>query len=255
MGKESLFVGFTLDGNRRLKAEELGINTSDLTTQQIEIAYRAGGEVAKNIIEEARELRLSIIALWALSCKNMEQRPDEQKEAIFRILDDYLKDLDENWIDKSKNSEVKLVHLGRREMLEQSAPDVMKRLDALRKKTCERTGMVVALCLDYDTVNEHRRALRDYLRAGIIGGENGPTINFEQFLDLAREGVPYQELDLRIRTGEDGGRYNHNNGFLNNYDYGEARDVYHKIYLPDYTIEMFRRDVKELMYSPKRRGA
>ncbi len=248
---EGLWVELTCDGNRRFEAAMLEqqsqqVAPTALDEEQAYECYKAGGEASKRIIETARDARVGMMALWAWSTKNWS-RPPHQTRAVFRVMQEFLDDLEENWIDLPENSDVRLVHMGRTERLHVEQSQVMEVLNRIVQYTKDRTGMVVALLLDYAGPDEDKRARQLWKESGCAGA-------FEDHLDLPRAGVSYRELDLRIRTGEDE-RMKHLNAVMRPYEGMETRDAFHEEFLPQYTPALFRQDLDDLQKTEQRKGA
>lgn len=248
---DGLWVELTCDGNRRAESEMLKIEGMDVRPAELDEnlayeCYKAGGEATKKIVEAARDNMVGLIALWVWSTKNWD-RPPEQARAVFRVTKEFLEDLRQNWIDRPENSDVRLVHMGRSERLHAEAPEVMELLDDITAYTRARTGMIVALLMDYSGPDEDERARNMWKR------DTDSSVTYHRYLDLPRQGVPFCELDLRIRTGETS-RVKHTNAVMSPYAGMETRDVFHEAYLPHYTRELFLKDLDESRQTEKRCG-
>lgn len=240
----------TCDGNRRyeldvLKNAGMTLSTPDLNYDQMYAAYKAGGEATKRIIEVARDQMIGLIAVWTWSTSNWD-RPKHHADAVFKVTTEFLMDLRDNWIDRSENADVRLVHMGRREQLLRDAPDMMTLFDEICAYTRERRGMVVALMMDYSGPDEEARARALHLEAEGRG-------TFEDCLDLPLAGVPYHEVDLRIRTGETT-RIKHTNGVMSGYSRMKTRDIFRDQMLPEYTPALVLEDIEEFRVTEQRNG-
>src|SRR3989338_1381206 len=101
---KKLYVGLIPDGNRRW-AKAKGLSAIK--------GHEAGTESVKKIFECARDMQIiRILAAWGLSRKNIEKRPTLQITGLYGLLESTLKDLRDNWMDKTENRDVRLVHLG-----------------------------------------------------------------------------------------------------------------------------------------------
>jgi undecaprenyl diphosphate synthase len=245
---EGLCVELTCDGNRRYeqKLEGLNIPTAQLSYEQLYAAYRAGGEATKKIIEVSRDNLVGIIAAWTWSTENWKRRKEEA-DAVFAVTSEFLQDLKDNWVDLPENSDVRLVHMGRTERLHEAAPEMMQKLEELCAYTRERAGMVVALLMDYSGPDELTRALE---RRDSVQGKQP----LQHYLDLPVQGVSFKPLDLRIRTGETN-RIKHINEVMCGYATTETREIFREETLPDYSADLFRKDLEEFRKTEKRRGA
>ena len=246
---KGLFVGLIPDGNRRWAMR------NDLSAIQ---GHKAGAERVKRNFESARDVTIiRILAAWGLSCKNIANRPHDQLTGLYILIEATLKDLRDNWMDCLENQAIRMVHMGRRDRMGNDADgrEVLSRLDEIAEHTRDRTGMIIALCLDYDGKDERKRANELWRANGALGDGDG----FLQYLDLPQQGIPFQRADLVIRTGEDGVDENgdgphHNNEFLHEYR-DDTEDVPHGILLPDYTPDLFSADLKNFLRTKRRKGA
>lgn len=248
--KEGLWVELTCDGNRRLQVNQLAaagqvVTAATLTEAQAYACNKIGGQVTQKIIEAARDEMIGLIALWAWSTKNWD-RPLAQQTAVFAVVNEFLVDLENEWMDRPENQDVRLVHMGRTEKLEKSAPEMMDRMQRVMDKTRERTGMVVALMMDYAGPDEDERA-RELWKKDQTGKP------FTDFLDLPRQGVPYKEVDLRIRTGETS-EAKHINAVMRPYEGLETRDIFHEFLLAEYSPDALRNDLATYRKTEKRNG-
>ena len=247
--QQGLFVGLIPDGNRRWAGKQ-GVSVIE--------GHEAGAERVKKIFERARdETIIRIIAAWGLSCKNLEKRPPDQLEGLYALIESTLVDLRDHWMDRPENKNVRMVHMGRRDRLKENVGgrEVLSRLDEIAMHTRDRTGMIIALCLDYDGNNERKRAIEMWRACGALGDGD----DFLQYLDLPRQRIPFQRVDLVIRTGEDGmdengDGHHHNNEFLHEYR-DDTEDAPHKILLPDYTPDHFSADLRNFLRTKRRKGA
>ncbi len=249
--KEGLWVELTCDGNRRSKADEIltdegvQIKPKDLNFDQAYACYKAGGEAAKAIVAESRDQMVGLIGLWIWSINNWE-RPKDQADAVFQVTREFLQDLKDNWIHLDENKDVRFVHMGRTERLTEEQPEIMQLMHELMDTTRERMGMVVALLMDYTGPDELERALEKWKAAGCVG-------EWKNYLDLPQQGVDFRELTLRIRTGETD-ELVHINAVMSAYAGVETREAFHPEMLPDYTVELYKKDLHALDITEKRNG-
>ena len=245
------FVGLICDGNRRDELAMLAAagdrKSKDLLSREELIGcYTRGAERVKEIIECARDSAVDILAVWGLSDKNVDQRSRTDRDALATVFETFLRDVEEQWMDKPENAHVRMVHMGNREGLKRFAPGIIRHLDAVTSHTRERTGMVVALCLDYGGIAEQDKAQ-------MLWAESGHKGYVWDYLDLPKQGVPFREVDLLIRTGEEG-RVVHDNAFLHPYMGDGTYKIFRPEFLPQFTSKLFLQDLEDYRKSPKRRG-
>jgi undecaprenyl diphosphate synthase len=248
MEQQGLFVGLIPDKNRTWAKEKN--QTDTLSSDQLEECYLKGGDVIKEVITVARDESVKIIALWGMSDKNMMNRPEDERKILYGVFEHFLTDLHTNWMNKPENKDVRFVHMGRRDNFEREAPQVVELIDHISTDTRERTGMVVAVGLDYAGWDEHDRAMMPWLKEGAPN----PPRGWQAHLDLPRQGVPFQPLDLLIRTGKEEEGLSRTNEYLHFY-HDETRGEAHATYLPDYSGEQFKRDLKKFCAEKQNRGA
>ena len=241
---DGLFVGLIPDGNRRW-AEERRLPSAD--------GHRKGAENIKRLFECARdEGDIGIMSAWALSCANLEKRDPEEVNYIFLLVEEFLSDLERNWMDLPENKNIRLVGMGRTDRMADHdyGKGTLAKLNDIATHTRDRTGMVIALCIDYSGKDENLRAVRKW--ASLRDDHSSPE-GYIQYLDLPSQGVPYQDTDLIIRTGMkegDSDYYNEQHvGYQN-----ETRFEAHSILLPDYTPHQFQMDLAKYRKSIKKRG-
>ncbi len=144
---------------------------------------------------------------------------------------------------------MRVVHIGRRELLLERTPETLELLDEVMRETRDRSGLVLALCIDHDGNMEIEDAVAAWQRAGAAGIQQ----SFRQFLDLPRQGVPYQPVDLIIRTGDDP-EAGHDNEFLLGYRQHTRLRLREDVLSPDYTADAFSEDLARFRSVRQRRG-
>lgn len=247
MLKEGLFVGLIPDGNRSWERQRVG--TQILTHDQLLEAYDCGAEAVKRIIEAARDDgKISILALWGLSMNNLDSRGLLEKRVLFDTYDRFLKELRDEWMDRQENRSVRLVHMGRLMRLMEQAPETVDLLAELIEHTRERTGMIIALCLDYDGHDEEHRALQLWQQSNYAGGIEERYL----YLDLPRQVQALRTIgknsrlatsvNLMLRTNTEDAEFDHYNEFLHAYQ-NETRVKTLDVFMPDFTADMFREKI------------
>lgn len=242
-------VGYILDKNRTWAKRHFQTDAPSL--EEYAEGYMRGGDVTKEIITCAREQCVQVVALWGMSDDNMVKRPPEQRQILYGVFHHFLLDLQDNWMNKPKNRDVRLVHMGRRDRLSEEAPGIITLLDEISADTRRRSGMVVAVALDYGGREEFRRAHALWQRAGCPGDVNE---GWKDFLDLPRQGIPFRPFDLIVRTGQDAAEPLRTNEFLWPY-LEETRLITHDCCLPDFTVDMMRNDFALFSSEHQNRGA
>ncbi len=245
MEKEGLFVGLIPDGNRSWAKAKF--NTKDLTYEHLLDAYNAGANSVKKIIETARDMRMKVFATWGLSTKNMSSRNSIEKQVLFATFEKFLLELRDEWMDKPENKDVRLVHMGRKDRLLEQAPTVSDLLFDVTNYTRERSGMILALGLDYDGFDEETRAQKNHSNA------YGDPLGWKQWLDIPAEvhdlrgwdenGHLLHPVNLILRTKTEGDLLFRDNEYLHPYRH-ETRQEEIGVFLPDLTPELFTEKIE-----------
>lgn len=243
-----LNVGFISNGNRTW-AKRVN-NTATPTDRQLLDAYYHGSERVKGVVEAARDAGFRSLMPWGLSDKNIVKRPENERGCLYQIFEHYLTDLRDNFMHKEENQNVRFAQLGRKDRLAKEAPNVIRLIDEIYNDTRQRTGMVLAVALDYGGREEYSRAIKLWADAGCPGGPDG----VKAFLDLPLQGIEFQPVDLIIRTGHKPEEAVRTNEYLFGY-LEETRVVPSPILLPDYTKEDFLNNVRTYKGEKKNLGA
>lgn len=207
-------------------------------------AYEIGAENIRQLIGVAREEGVSLFFIWGGSVENLRERPAEELLVLHQVYEKFLVQVRDNWMHQPENATLRFVHMGRLELLNKTERELIAEITSA---TIHRSGMVVALCLGYSGLDEQERAIAAWQE----GGQHG---QWQDFLDLPRQGVPWQPIDLIIRTGEGNGEIVHDNEFLHAYRQ-ETRLCFHAEFFPDVTPEMLRADIVRYRGGEQRRGA
>lgn len=243
---ETIDVAQILDGNRRFAKRE-GLSVLE--------GHRAGGDNFKRLIECARDMqKIRVLAGWCLSRKNLDNRGEAEVNGIFGIGCEFLADLRDNWMDRAENKEVRLLHMGQRERMQERpmGREMLKLLDGIATHTRDRVGMIVALCFDYSGEDELGRALRAWHADGAQGD---PATAYRDYLDLPRQGVPFRGLDLILRTGKEQGESHRDGAFMHPYVApGETRVRDSELLFPEFKPQHFTLEVHAYLAEQKREG-
>ena len=248
---ENMFVGLIADGNRTWALEHFQKESKDqLTSDELYEAYHLGGERVKQAAERAREEGVAIFSAWGGSMKNLSGRPKREVGVLHAIYEHFLTELRDVWMDKEGNRDVRFVHMGRTERIQHYAPQVMTLIREIDEHTRQRAGMVMAVCLDYDGLDERDRAIQQWAQQG---GKNSPA-GWLEHLDLPRQGVKFQPVNLILRTSVDPPKNSvYDNEYLHSYQ-NETRVRACKACLPDFTADMFSGELAKYRAETKREG-
>ena len=155
--------------------------------------HRKGVESVRRVVETATHINLSALTLYAFSAENFLRRPATEISFLMKLLHRYLK---EELAIMQRNN-VRLQFIGRIHLLPQ---EVQERMAWAKEQTCNNTGTVLTLALNYGS----RAELVDAFRSMVaVAANNGglehlrideDTINKH----LYTHNLP--ELDLVVRT-------------------------------------------------------
>lgn len=153
--------------------------------------HQAGGRVLERICEDAYDLGVKYITVYAFSTENWTRSKDEV-DTLMKILRDYLKDC----VKKARKNNMKVSIIGDITRLE---PDIQEKIRILENETKDFDGLNLQIALNYGGRDELLRASKKMAEAykeGRISLDEIKEADFEQFLDT--RGIP--EPDLLIRT-------------------------------------------------------
>lgn len=175
-------VAIILDGNGRwAKKRFLPRNAG----------HAAGAKTVEKIIEDAHDMGIKYITMYAFSTENWN-RPEDEVKALMKLLRNYLSDCIER---ANKNNMIVRV-IGKKEGLDE---DIIEKINELEECSKNNTGITFIIALNYGSRDEITRAAKKMAQQ-VADGKLKPedigedTIN--SFLDTA--GIP--DPDLLIRT-------------------------------------------------------
>jgi undecaprenyl diphosphate synthase len=175
-------VAIIMDGNGRWAAQR----------GQPRIAgHRAGVEAVRAAVDTGARLGLGALTLYAFSTENWK-RPRLEVDALMRMLRRYLR-LELEEIDRQN---IRFQAIGRVAGLVQN---VQREIARATEKTCQNTGMILSVALNYGGRAEIVDAARSAVRRLIAEGEAPDALTEERIgRELYTKGLP--ELDLLVRT-------------------------------------------------------
>lgn len=175
-------VAIILDGNGRwAKKRHLPRN----------FGHKAGADNLERVIEDAWNLGIKYLTVYAFSTENWKRSVEEVK-GIMTILRDFLK----KSIAKSKKNNMKVRIIGDRTRLDE---DIIKSIEDLEEASKDNTGIVFCVALNYGGRDEITRAMRSIaadVKEGRLSTEDITEDLISGRLDTA--GMP--DPDLLIRT-------------------------------------------------------
>ena len=153
--------------------------------------HRAGITAVREVVEGSAELGIPVLTLYAFSVENWK-RPLSEVTVLMQLLKEYLK----KELDNIHRNNIRFRAIGRMDELDAS---VRREVEKAMAHTCDNTGMVFNVALNYsgraEIVDAVNRLLRNGGREAALNG----TLSEEQFAEyLYTAGQP--DPDLLIRT-------------------------------------------------------
>lgn len=151
----------------------------------------AGSKTVEQICEDAYNLGINYLTVYAFSTENWK-RPQDEVDALMKLLRQYLKDC----IKRSTKNNMCVRVLGDITPLDD---DLKKSIIELEEATKDNTGLHFQVALNYGSRDEMLRGIREIVKevqAGKITSEDIDEKMVDGFLDT--KGIP--DPDLLIRT-------------------------------------------------------
>lgn len=175
-------VAIILDGNGRwAKKKHLPRN----------MGHAQGSKMVERIIEDAYDLGIKYLTVYAFSTENWK-RPKDEVDALMKLLRDYLK----NCIKRANKNNMKVRVIGDVSRLDE---DLQKKIAELKEASKDNTGINFTIALNYGSRDEMVRAMKhmaDDLQSGKLQKEDITEEFFNSYLDTKELPDP----DLLIRT-------------------------------------------------------
>ena len=179
-------VGIILDGNRRW---------ARLRSIPTWLGHWYGAQLADDVLEWCRELRIRAITLFVLSTENMSRPPEEVQE-LFRVITDKLNELLTD--PRIHAYKVKVKGIGNLVVLPNELQDLLAKIEEATK---DYGGLYLNIALAYGGRSEIIDVVRK-LAVRAKKGEISPESISEDTIaqNLYTSYLPYPEPDLIIRT-------------------------------------------------------
>lgn len=175
-------VALILDGNGRWAKKRL---------MPRKYGHAQGAKTVEKICEEAWRMGIKYLTVYAFSTENWK-RPEDEINAIMKLLRDYLK----NCLEISKKNDMRVRVIGDRSGLKD---DIVKAIEDLEEKSKNNKGLNFQVALNYGGRDEITRAVRSIaqqVKEGTLKVEDIDQDKISSFLDTAD--IP--DPDLMIRT-------------------------------------------------------
>ena len=175
-------VAIIMDGNGRWAKKRMLPRT---------YGHVKGAKVAEQIIEDAKDLGIKYLTIYAFSTENWK-RSNEEVSYLMGLLRKYMIDS----IEKSTKNNVRVRVIGDKSQLDQDLQDAIFKLEEATKNN---TSINFNIAINYGGRDEIVRAVRkaaEDVKSGKLTTEEITEDVFENYLDTA--GMP--SVDLMIRT-------------------------------------------------------
>ena len=175
-------VAIILDGNGRWAKKRHLPRTA---------GHVAGSRVVEQICEDAYNLGIHYLTVYAFSTENWK-RPQDEVDALMNLLRQYLKDC----IKRSTKNNMCVRIIGDITPLTE---DMKESIRQLEEATKDNTGLHFQVALNYGSRDEMLRSMKRMCRDikdGILSEEDWEEETFSRYLDTG--GIP--DPDLLIRT-------------------------------------------------------
>lgn len=158
------------------------------------LGHRKGVEATRNFVENAGQLGIKEVTLYAFSSENWERSPEEVNE-LMQLLRQYLESEKSYFIKK----QARLRIIGDRSRL---AADIIEKINDVEQATAAFNSIIVNVALSYGGRQELTHAMQK-IAAKVAAGAIKPDDINESTIQQSLYSVDMTEPDLLIRTGGD----------------------------------------------------
>lgn len=175
-------VAIILDGNGRwAKKRFLPRNAG----------HAAGAKNVEKIIEDAHDIGIKYLTMYAFSTENWN-RPEDEVKALMKLLRNYLEDC----IERADKNNMKVRVIGERSRLDK---DIVDRINELEECSKTNTGINFVIALNYGSRDEITRAVRK-IADDCTAGKMNPEDISEEIISESLDTAKIPDPDLLIRT-------------------------------------------------------
>jgi len=174
-----IHIGLILDGNRRF-AKKLMLQPWK--------GHELGRKKVEKILDWARDLGIRQFTVYALSVDNINNRPKNELEYLFKIFKESFRNLDRDKIEKYK---IKIKFIGNLDLLPKNLAEQCRKLE---QETADNNEYIINFAIAYGGRQEIVEAVKKIVEKKLSKEEvNEETIRNNLYLK--------DEPDLIIRTG------------------------------------------------------
>lgn len=207
-------VAIIMDGNGRWAKKRL---------MPRNFGHKAGAKVVEQICEDAHNLGIKYLTVYAFSTENW-RRSVEEVSGIMNLLRNYLVDS----IERASKNNMRVRVIGDRTALDE---DIVEKIEELESKTAPYDGLTFTIALNYGGRDEIRRSIRAIAKDVKDGKISEDSID-EELISLYLDTKDIPDPDLMIRTS---GEIRLSNYLIWQLAYAEF--CFLDVLWPDFTIE------------------
>lgn len=178
-------IAIIMDGNRRWAKKRMLPKAA---------GHRAGAKALETLAQEANELGLKYLSVYAFSTENWN-RDKEEVNGLMSLLREYI----DSYLKETNKQNIRVKVIGNRAVL---AKDLQQKIKNIEDQTANNTGLTLVIAISYGGRDEILRAAKELTKQVIKTGLDINTIDethFERYLDTY--GLPDPELLIRT-SGE-----------------------------------------------------
>ena len=224
-------IAIILDGNGRWAKKRLLPRNA---------GHAAGARTVEKIIEDAHNMGIKYLTVYAFSTENWN-RPEDEVKALMKLLRNYLKDC----IERANKNDMRVRVIGDKSRLDEDIVDKIEELETVSK---DNTGITFIIALNYGSRDEIKRALQkisEDCEKGKLKSQNITESTISNYLDTA--GIP--DPDLLIRTS---GEIRLSNYLLWQLAYTEF--YFTDVLWPDFNAEELKKAIVQYNHRDRRYG-
>jgi undecaprenyl diphosphate synthase len=192
--------------------------------------HKAGAETVEQICEDAYNLGIKYLTVYAFSTENWK-RSVEEVTGIMNLLRRYLS----NAVERASKNNMRVRVIGDRSALD---ADIVERIDNLEQKTAGYDGLNFTIALNYGGRDEIRRAVQSIAEKVKDGSLDVADID-EKYISSVLDTADLPDPDLMIRTS---GEYRISNYLIWQLAYTEY--YFTDVLWPDFDIEELKAAIR-----------
>ena len=178
-------IAIIMDGNGRWAAQR---------NQARIFGHEQGAKTVRTIVTHCAQLGIEALTLYSFSTENWK-RPRHEVDFLMTLYVKYL--IAER--DTIMANNVRFRHIGRRSGLPES---VVEQMDQTIRESCNNTGLILCLALNYGSREEITDAVREIAR-DVQSGRLDPSDINEKLIDQSLYTAGLPDPDLLVRTANE----------------------------------------------------